>query len=246
MIYRDLEKNLRVGLHLKKTEGQVYENWLLSKNDQAVCTVAKQTKTLVLCYITKSLDVDEADKVFVRHMVKNGKKIGKRGRGNYMTTIRSTEDVDRAIKYLRRVCKQKNEDDLGQSESLPSHDDKKYVTQRGSRKTVRLYAEFKNALYGSIPRLKFELKERYINWKSVLNGKSICTVTVYKNTLTLAYNTRQLDVSGSDGDFVRHLFNNGRRISIAGLGYYDSKIKTKKDIERAIPYINKVHLQKVG
>ena len=249
ILYTILEKVLHGDLHLEKVKTRVYDRWIL-KNGKGVCTVAKQAKTLVLCYTTKSLDVDKPDDDFVRHMVKNGKKIGKKGLGDYMSTIQSKKDVDRTIRYLKLVCKQKDEDDLGQKQaargSLLGYDDKKYVTQRGAKKIVRLYDEFKNALCGSIPSLEFALKERYINWKLAPNGKSICTVTVYKNTLTLTYNTRQLDVSKSDADFVRHLFNNGKRISIAGLGYYDSKIKTKKDIEKAIPYINKVYLQKVG
>ena len=250
VIYHDLEKILRVGLHLEKKEGRVYENWFLSKNDQAVCTVAKQTKTLVLCYITKSLDVDEADRVFVRHMVKNAKKIGKKGRGDYMTTIRSVEDVKRAIRYLEQVCTQKTKSIVNQrqgaDENLPSQDDTKYVMQKGSGRTIALYAELKNTLYNNIPHLKFIVTKRYINCKSTVHGKLICSVVVNKKALKLSYNTRRLDVPKSDDSFVRHLFNNGKWISIAAPGDYDSKLETGEDVERAIPYIKKVHLQKVA
>lgn len=250
VIYRDLEKILRVDLHLEKTEGRVYENWFSNKNGQAVCTVAKQTKTLVLCYITKSLNVDKEDKVFVRHMVKNAKKIGKRGRGDYMTTIRSVEDVKRAIRYLEQVCTQKTKNIVnqrqGKHENLPRQDDTKYVMQKGSNQTIAPYTELKNTLCNSIPYLKFIVTKRYINCKSSVTGKIICSVVVNKKALKLSYNTRRLDVPESDDSFVRHLFNNGKWISIAPPGDYDSKLGTREDVERAIPYIKKVHLQEVA
>ena len=244
-----LEKILHEDLHLEKEEAKVYDKWVL-KNGEVVCTVSKQIKTLVLCYTTKSLEVDKADVSFVRYMVKNGKKIGVRGRGEYMSTIRSVGDVKRAVRYLEQVCTQKTKSIVYQrrrgDEKLPSQDDTKYVMQKGSSRTIALYAELKNTLCNSIPHLKFIVTKRYINCKSTVHGKLICSVVVNKKALKLSYNTRRLDVPESDDSFVRHLFNNGKWISIAAPGDYDSKLEAGKDVERAIPYIKKVHLQKVA
>ncbi len=245
----NLEKILHEELHLEKEEAKVYDKWVL-KNGEVVCTVSKQIKTLVLCYTTKSLEVDKADVSFVRYMVKNGRKIGVRGRGEYMSTIRSVGDVKKAIRYIEQVRTQKTKSIVNQRqqthENLPSQDDIKYVMQKGSSRTITLYTELKNTLCNSIPYLKFIVTKRYINCKSSVTGKIMCSVVVNKKALKLSYNTRRLDVPESDDSFVRHLFNNGKWISIAPPGDYDSKLETGEDVKRAIPYIKKVHLQKVA
>ena len=247
VLHDNLEKVLQKDMQLEKEETKVYKKWHL-KNGRVVCTVAKQAKTLVLCYTTSSLNIDDAGG-FVRHMVKNGRKLGKRGLGDYMSTIRSPEDIKRATIYLKRVRSQ-GDPGLNQKRqagrSLSGQDDKGYVAQRGSKRTVRLYDKLKNALHNNIPNLECIVRKEYINWKSMTNGKSICTVAVNKNTLRLCYNTTRLEPSSGDAVFIRHLFNNGRRLGKAGLGDYDSKIETSVDIERAIPYIKNVYLQKVG
>ena len=248
-LYDNLEKVLQKDMGLEKEETKVYKKWHL-KNGRVICTVAKQAKTLVLCYTTKSLNVDGADVGFVRHMVKNGKKLGKKGRGDYMSTIQNTRDIKRATRYLERVCLQESNPVLNQKwqagRRLSGQDDKGYVAQRGSKRTASLYDKLKNALHDNIPNLECIIRKEYINWKSMTNGKSICTIAVNKNTLRLCYNTTRLEISRGDAVFIRHLFNNGKRLGKAGLGDYDSKIETSADIERAIPYIKNVHLQKVG
>lgn len=248
VLHDNLERALQKKMQLEKEETKVYKKYL--KNGRVVCTVAKQAKTLVLCYTTSPLNVDDVDGGFVRHMVKNGRKLGKRGLGDYMSTIRNPEDIKRAIRYLERVCSQEGGPGLNQKRqagrSLSGQDDKEYVNQRGTKRTVRLYDKLKNALHDNIPNLECIVRKEYINWKSMTNGKSICTIAVNKNTLRLCYNTTRLEVSSGDAIFVRHLFNNGKRLGKAGLGDYGSKIETNVDIERAIPYIKNVHSQKVG
>lgn len=248
-LHDNLEKVLQKDMQLEKEETKVYKKWHL-KNGRVVCTIAKQAKTLVLCYTTSSLNVDDADVSFVRYMVKNGRKLGKKGRGDYMSTIRNAEDIKRAIRYVERVCIQEGGAVSNQKQqtgkNLSGQGDKKYVAQRGSKRTVGLYDKLKNALRDNIPNLEFVVRKEYINWKSMANGKSICTVAVNKNTLRLCYNTTRLEISRGDAGFIRYLFNNGKRLGKAGLGDYDSKIETDVDIERVIPYVKHVHLQKVG
>ena len=247
-LYNYLKKVLHEDLYLKKKDSKAYEKWLL-KDGKTVCTVAKQQKSLVLCYTTKSLDRDEVDKVFVRYMKENGKVIGKRGSGDYMSKIQSKEDVDRAVKYIEQVCKQKAGSVVSQGPQTRrdalSQDDMAFVTQKGSGRTTELYSELKKILHDDIPNLEAVVMKRYINWKSTTNGASIFTVAVNKNALRLSYNTKWLNVSKNDS-FVRHLSGNGKRISVAGLGNYDSKIETSMDVKKVIPYIKKVHIEKVG
>ena len=247
-IYGELKKVLHEDLHLEKEDGGAYEKWL-SKNGKTVCTVAKQVKSLVLCYTTKSLDRSEPDEVFVRHMVENGKRVGKRGSGDYMSKIQSVEDVNKAARYLEQVFIQKTESVSRHGrrtrDRLSNQGDTEYIAQKGSKRSARLYDELRTALFNSIPNPEIIVRKTYINWKSATNGKSICTVVVNKNALKLSYNTKQLDIYESDRGFVRHLFNDNKRTGSAGLGHYDSKIETSDDIERAIPYIKKVYMQKV-
>ena len=249
-IYGGLEKVLHEDLRLEKEPTKVYEKWLL-KNGKTVCTVAKQTKTLVLCYTTKSLDRNKADEDFVIHMVKNGKKVGKKGSGDYKSTIQSMEDVNRAVRYLEQVCTQKAKnvvaDQRQQMRRDPlSQDDMAYVTQSGaSDRTVGLYGELRKILHKNIPNLEGVVKKRYINWKSTTNGASIFTIAVNKNALRLSYNTKRLDVPENDG-FVRKLRGDDKQISVAGLGSYDSKLETSMDVKKAIYYIKKVYTKKIG
>lgn len=250
MLYNELESILVHNLDLKKIEMSAYHKWVLPTNDKkVVCTVALQKKSLVLCYTTKSLDIDDTDRVFVRRMIENGEKVGKRGRGSYMSKIHNMEDVNRAVGYLEEVQRQKAENPLNQKRqthrNLSKQDDMAYVTQRGaSERTRRLYSEFKRALLKNIPNLEIVVKKKYMNWKSTTNGASIFTIAVNKNALRLSYNTKRLDIPKND-DFVRRLNDNGKRISVAGLGKYDSKIETNVDVKNAIHYIKKVHAEKV-
>lgn len=241
-LYNDLERVLHGNLHLEKEKTKVYEKWL-SKNGETVCTVAKQVKSLILCYTTESLN--EVDEVFVKSMIKNGKKVGKRGSGAYKSKIQSTDDVKRAVKYLEQVCRQKEGTQKPQTQRNPlDQDDMLYVTQNALEETTRLYIELKKLLRKSIPNLEVVVMKRYLNWKSTINGASIFTVAVQKKALKISYNTRRLDTPRNNG-FVRNLSDSGG-ISVAGLGNYDSKIITNMDVKKAIYYIEKVHAEKVG
>lgn len=246
-LYDNLKKALYEDLHLKKKETKSYEKWIL-ENGKTVCTVAKQAKSLVLCYTTKSLDRDGSDKVFVRCMIENGKKVGKRGSGSYMSKIQSSKDVKRAVQYLKQVCTQKTKSVVNQRKRKRKNplnqDDMSYVNQRASDKTAMLYSELKKILNKDIPNLQGTVKVRYINWKSTANGKSIFTVAVNKNALRLSYNTKSLDLP-KNNNFVRRLDNNGG-ISVAGLGKYDCKIESSVDIKKAVRYIKKVYTEKVS
>ena len=249
ILYNELENILKHNLHLKKIEMSAYHKWALTTNEkEVVCTVALQKKSLILCYTTKSLDVDEADRVFVRQVLGNGKKVGKRGRGSYMSKIHNMEDVNRAVGYLEEVQKQKAERSLSQKHQAhrnPSkQDDMTYVTQRASERTVGLYSELKKILHKSIPNLEITVKKRYISWKSTTNGALIFTIAVNKNSLRVAYHIKELELPQNEG-FVRDLRNNGKRISIAGSGEYDSKIETNMDVKNAVYYIKKVYTKKV-
>ena len=247
-LYDKLKKVLMRDLHLKKIETRAYHKWVLAANDkEVVCTIALQKKSLILSYTTESLDVAETDKVFVRHMIENGKKVGKRGRGDYMSKIHNEENVKKAAVYLEQVHRQKvvsAVNQRGQTHRNPlKQDDMTHVAQKASERTVGLYSELKKALLKSIPNLEIIVTKKYINWKSATSGASIFTVAVQKNSLRVSYNTKWLNIPRSD-DFVRPLRDNGKRINVAGLGSYDSKIKTDADVKKAIHYIKKVHAEK--
>lgn len=112
-LYEELKnkiaKTIPEGIDIRPTK--IYIKVCSSKNDAILCTVAIIKSELNLCYAIKKLDVADDDKKegeeFVKLMMKDGEPIGKAGLGRYMSKITSTDDVARAMRYVKEVHDQK-------------------------------------------------------------------------------------------------------------------------------------------
>ena len=158
---------------------------------------------------------------------------------------------------LYRITRYENEilmiesvtgDEAPRTEKPPSTPDskteKEYLKKNGSNITMPLYAELKKALHGCIPNAKIEATKVYMKWMS--GNTVVCTVQVAKNLINICYNTDRLDVTQND-DFVTHLVkDDGSKIGALGLGFYQSKIRHRGDVAKAIPYVDAVFKQKLG
>lgn len=191
---------------------------MLNKNGKKICVVRVQQRSLRLYYSTDRLKISQKDRGFVKDA----------GSGKYVSKIEKEEDVARAIRYIKQVYK--NEKGLAYNEGG-------HLSAKGSGKTRALYKELKDVLTARIPEAKSKATKRYISWHSPKARKSFCTVEVLKKSLNIVYNTKQLSVPESDAGFVERVKKN----SVAGLGEYRSKITSKSDITRAIPYVVGVH-----
>ena len=196
---------------------------MLNKNGKKICVIKVQQRSLRLYYSTNKLKITRKDRGFVKEV----------GSDKYVSKIEREEDVARAIRYIRQVYK----NEKGSTYSEGGH-----LSAKGSGKTRALYKELKGVLIARIPEAKSKATKRYISWHSPKAHKSFCTVEVLKKSLNLVYNTKRLSVPEADAGFVEHV----RKNSVAGLGEYRSKINSKNDITRAIPYVMNVHEESAG
>ena len=245
-LYTDLVAALKENFPSVETKERKYYVSLLS-NGKSICTVRKGQKSLSLYYKSEHLEVPKEDYSFVVGLVEGSKKTGAGVLGNYRSTIKSSQDIARAIPYVKAIhtikVKGASVPTTQRKWSSSQYTEKEHLDRGGSNDTKALYVKFKNTLRRSIPNAESRVTKSYINWMS--RGKSICTVQVVKKSLNVCYNIDRLDVAKDDRDFVVYLVRNGKPIGKVGLGVFQSKIRDNEGIARAIPYVEEVYKTKV-
>lgn len=234
-LYIDLKNEMRGVVSGLRVEPKKVVIKMLSKNGKGGCVIRVQHKSLKLYYLTNSLDINHEDRFFVRRMIDHRKQRSTM----CVSKIEKSEDVSRAIHYVRQVYNEGGK-------RLRAYDEDEYLFTNGSDATKELYRELEGELIANIPDAKSKTTKRYIRWYTPNSSKSFCSVVVLKKSLILTYNTKQLNVPKTDVKFIEYMKKNGKKVSMAGLGEYRSKIISKEDITRAIPYVVRVHKKNVG
>lgn len=222
---------------------------MLNKYNMIICSIEVLQNSLNLSYAIDQLSIEHDDQSFVKDMVKP-KRIGSHGSGDYMSKIKSEEDVMRAVRYVRQVYDKKSKKTVSEQRrrntTRPSgqYSEEKYLRRHGSDATRALYKEFRSRLRTIIPGVRTKTTKRYIGWRSPTNDKLFCGVEILKDSLKIIYNIEELDVSKNDIRLVEHMIKNGKEINMVAPGRYRSKIDNEEDLLRVIPYIKSVHTQK--
>jgi len=87
---------------IENKQKKKYAGFYSKKDGSAICTVEATRNKLKLCYTTSRTDILPKS-TFVRHMVKDGKKIGHWGIGDFMSEIKNELDVEKAIPLIAKV-----------------------------------------------------------------------------------------------------------------------------------------------
>ena len=117
----------------------------------------------------------------------------------------------------------------------------KYKTGNASKETRELYFEIKKKILENFEDLEPRQKKVYMGFYSKTNDACICTLDVAKSKIKLTYSITASKNILSPSEFIRDVEN----IGIFGVGHYQSEIKDVKDIELALPYIQKVYDYKI-
>lgn len=249
-VYNKLKSNLFKEMPDLKIEPMKLIIKMLNKHSKTICTVEVLQNSLNLSYTTNQLKIERNDLSFVKDMIEP-KKIGNHGSGKYMSKIKSEEDVSKALQYVKQVHSEKNKSTTsgqrrgGTARRRGQRSEEEYLRMHGTDATKMLYRELCGMISSSIPGAKIKAAKRYIGWRSPATGKLFCSIEILKNSLNVIYNTEELDVPEVDMGFVKRMIKNGKEISMVGPGNYRSKINSKEDLAKAIPYIKDVHLQKI-
>jgi len=119
--------------------------------------------------------------------------------------------------------------------------DGKYTPFNPTPEIRQLWLWLKNKILDSFEKLEFRQMKKYAGFYSKDDGSSICTIAASKSKITLCYSTPVKKKLLSPSNFVRDVSNIGHW----GIGDYQSQIKNEEDIEKVIPLIQRVYLDKV-
>ena len=117
----------------------------------------------------------------------------------------------------------------------------KYKTGNASKATRELYFEIKNMILNKFEDLEARQKKAYVGFYDKTNDACMCTLDVKKSKINLTYSITSPKNILFSSEFIRDVKN----IGISGVGHYQSEIKNKEDIDRALPYIQKVYGYKI-
>lgn len=253
-LYNKLKSDFIEDMPSLKVKPKKYVINMVNENDKIICTIEVRKRSMELSYTTRGLVIERRDQSFVQHMVKpDGTKIGSRGSGDYRSKIEDEGSVTRAIRYVRQVHDSESKNTTikqGHASNVKSrpkkrHDEDDYLSTHGSDKTRALYRELRDRLSTDVLGIDIRATVRYIGWRSSTSGKMFCRIEVLKKSLNIVYITERLTVPKNDINFVVHVAKNGKKTStVSGHGKYRSKISNREDIAKAIPYINKVYMEK--
>ena len=117
----------------------------------------------------------------------------------------------------------------------------KYKTGNASKETRELYFEIKSNILNKFEDLEARQKKAYVGFYDKTNDACMCTLDVKKSKINLTYSITASKNILFSSEFIRDVEN----IGIFGVGHYQSEIKNKEDIERALLYIQKVYDYKI-
>jgi len=112
----------------------------------------------------------------------------------------------------------------------------KYNAGAASKETRELYFEIKRRILENFEDLEPRQKKVYTGFYSKTNGACICTLAIRKSKMRLKYSVIASRDVLSPSEFIREVESGG-----FGVGEYQSDIKDEKDIEQALPHIQKVY-----
>lgn len=118
----------------------------------------------------------------------------------------------------------------------------KYKTGNASDKTRELYSKIKRRILDTFEDLELRQKKAYVGFYSIENDSCICTLDVAKSKIKLTYSITSAKKLLQPSNFIRDVTN----IGIFGVGHYQSEIKTESDLEKAMPFIQKVYDYKMN
>ena len=129
--------------------------------------------------------------------------------------------------------------------NLDEYDENKYLdgtyhTGNSSVETKKLYFTMKKSLLEKFEKLEVKIRKSYIGFYLKDNASCICTLEVGKSSINLCYSTTVKKGIISDSIFIRNV----EKIGTAGVGQYQSKIKSEDDFTKALPFIEKVYNHK--
>lgn len=108
VLYSELRDMLSTSIPGIKTKAtKRYIGWRSPTTGKLLCEVEVLKNSLKVIYNTEDLSVSENDINFVEHMIKNNKEISMVGPGAYRSKINNSEDIIRAIPYIKNVHGQK-------------------------------------------------------------------------------------------------------------------------------------------
>ena len=113
--------------------------------------------------------------------------------------------------------------------------DGKYGSTKPSEKTRKLWYKFKSILLDKFENLEYAQKKKYGGFYSETDNSCVCTMFVTKDSINLSYAVTKKDMFHKT-NFVLHTLKGHH-----GVGHFVSKIRTIKDIETALPYIEQVY-----
>ena len=104
-----------------------------------------------------------------------------------------------------------------------------------------LFHKMKDKILDTFQELEFKQRKKYAGFYSKRDGSAICTIEATKSKLKLIYSTSKKDLIPKS-NFVQDV----SKIGHWGIGNYRSEIKNDKDIEQAIPLIDKVYSDRIS
>ena len=122
---------------------------------------------------------------------------------------------------------------------------KYFRSRKPTENAKKLFRVMKSRILEEFSELEFKQKSKYAGFYSTKDGSAICTLEVATNKLKLCYSTSKTDVLPKT-PFIRHMRQkSGKKIGHWGIGDYLSEITIQDDIQKAIPFIEKVYHFKV-
>ena len=129
---------------------------------------------------------------------------------------------------------------------LDEYDEEEYLnhgynTGNASDGTRKLYFSIKTTLLEKFEDLEIKIRKAYVGFYNKNNDSCICTLSVQKSSIKLCYSTTVKKGIISESDFIRNVEKTGA----LGVGHYQSDIKNEDDLNKSLPYIEKVYNHKL-
>jgi len=160
------------------------------------------------------------------------------------------------IILLNKIESQKDSSTKSKSRSTPiirldeySEEDylagKYFKHTKPTEQAKKLYYKLKNQILDTFPKSEYKQKKKYAGFYSKKDGSAMCTIEATTNSLKLCYSTTKTNIL-PETLFIRHMVaSNGKKIGHWGVGDFLSTIKNEKDVEKAIPLIQKIYEFKI-